>query len=385
MLVELLERDAVPWPTLEARYGSVLELIRGLLGVVPNADPYLEIWPPAYRARNVIVPNLLNMPLMLWGLGAPRSTVGLAMYASSRAAGCAYCSAHSCSFALRRGATTGEVERALDGGGGSGTDDGAVRAAVQVARGLSTVPASIGDGERDAFRAAFSGGDAEWIVLAVAMMGFLNQVNDALSVPLEEPLAASVNPVLASTGWRPGKHLRGGIGDGSPPGADSLWHRLSVVRFAPDALRLDRRWTNGVPGRWPDAGRYLQERVGHSFPVLAHLRHRRAVRAIATAVRETLGGETVIGRDEKLGAGVIYADTVGNERLGQALRAMGGRELADTPVRALAKAISPSPSRVDGEVVEAVRDLPPAGIVELVATLAVLQTLHRLSSFYGDA
>src|SRR5262249_44154584 len=105
VLVELLEKDAVPFATLHARYGSLLELMRTLLGVVPNSLPYLEIWPAACRTLNVMVPNFLNLPFLLWGLGAPRSTVGLAMYVSSRAAGCAYCSAHSCSFALRRGAS----------------------------------------------------------------------------------------------------------------------------------------------------------------------------------------------------------------------------------------------------------------------------------------
>src|SRR5205085_12277091 len=114
MLVDLLEQDAVPFETLHIRYGAVLQLVRRLLGVVPNCDPYLEIWPPAFRTYNVMVPNLLNLPLMVWGLGAPRSTIGLAMYVSSRTAGCAYCSAHTCTFALRRGATVDQVTSALE-------------------------------------------------------------------------------------------------------------------------------------------------------------------------------------------------------------------------------------------------------------------------------
>jgi hypothetical protein len=112
MLVELLEQEAVSFETLHTRYGSLLEVVRKLLGVVPNCDPYLEIWPPAFRTYNVMVPNLLNLPFPGWGLGAPRSTVGLAMYVSSRTAGCAYCSAHSCSFALRLGATVEVVASA---------------------------------------------------------------------------------------------------------------------------------------------------------------------------------------------------------------------------------------------------------------------------------
>jgi hypothetical protein len=105
MLVELLAREAVPFETLHTRYGSLLELVRRVMGVVPNCDPYLEIWPTAFRTYNVMVPNLLNLPFMMWGAGAPRATVGLAMYVASRTAGCAYCSAHACTFALRRGAS----------------------------------------------------------------------------------------------------------------------------------------------------------------------------------------------------------------------------------------------------------------------------------------
>src|SRR4028118_532489 len=49
MLVELLEREAVPFETLHSRYGSLLELVRKLPGVVPHCDPYPETCPPALR------------------------------------------------------------------------------------------------------------------------------------------------------------------------------------------------------------------------------------------------------------------------------------------------------------------------------------------------
>src|SRR5215204_2045980 len=112
-LVSLLERDAVPFTELRSRYGSLLELVRKLIGVVPNCDPYLEIWPTAFRTYNVMVPNLLNLPLLVWGFGAPVTIVGLVMYVSSRTAGCPYCSAHSCSFAMRRGAPPDQLETAF--------------------------------------------------------------------------------------------------------------------------------------------------------------------------------------------------------------------------------------------------------------------------------
>jgi hypothetical protein len=182
----------------------------------------------------------------------------------------------------------------------------------------------------------------------------------------------------------PGQHLKGTVLAGDPPGADSLGARLSVIRYAPRALRLDRMWTAGVPDRWPAVGELLRQRTGHSFPVLSRLRHRRAIRAIATMIRDNLG-ESVIGRDEKLAAGLIYAQTVGNPSLAEELRALGARELPDSPTQILARAISPSPAAVDRSVLESSRAIPPAGIVELVTFVSVLQMLHRLSSFYPAA
>jgi len=381
MLVELLEKDAVPFETLHTRYGPLLELVRKLIGVVPNCDLYLEIWPTAFRTYNVMVPNLLNLPFLVWGLGAPRSTLGLALYVSSRTAGCPYCSAHTCSFALRRGATVEQVASALDSEPALTAAD---RAAVRVARALSVVPAAIDDEARADLRRHFSEADAEWVVLAIAMVGWLSKMMDALGVPLEEPTVSEVNSVIAPSGWTPGQHMKGTAPAGDPPSADSFVTRLSVIRYAPQALKLDKGWTAGVPDRWPAVGEFLRQRTGHSFPVLSRLRHRRAIRAIATMIKDNLG-ESVIGRDNKLAAGLIYARTIGNPSLAEELRALGARELPDSPTQILARAISPSPAAVDQSVLESSRAIPPAGIVELVTFVSVLQMLHRLSCFYPAA
>lgn len=378
MLVELLEREAVPFDTLHERYGSLLQLVRRLLGIVPNCDPYLEIWPPAFRAYNVMVPNLLNLPFLLWGLGAPRASVGLAMYVSSRTAGCAYCSAHACTFALRRGATVNEVASALEEQPSLSEGD---RAAVRVARALASVPVSIDDTLRANLHRNFSARDSEWLVLSIAMMGWLNKTMDALGVPLEEPTVAEVTSVLSRSGWAPGKHMKGIVAPAEPPRADSMSTRFGLVRYAPSAVALDKQWTAGVPDRWPAVGEYLRAQTGHSFPVLSKLRNRRAVRAIATMIRDTLA-ESVVGRAEKLAAGLIYVRAVGNIALDAELRALGAQELADSPAQALARAISPSPAAVDESVVESSRAIPPAGIVEVVSFIALLQLLHRLGSFY---
>jgi alkylhydroperoxidase family enzyme len=378
-LVTLLQKDAVPFSTLRTRYGAVLQLVNTLLGVVPNCDPYLEIWPTAFRSYNVMVPNFLNLPLLIWGLGASRSTVGLAMYVASRSAGCAYCSAHACTFALRRGATVDQVASALDGSALSEAD----RAAVRVARALSTVPATIQDDDRSALRRHFSRADEEWIVLSVAMMGWLNKTMDGLGIPLEEPTVAEVNTLIAASGWSPGKHMNGELPAAAPPPSpDSLGKRLGVIRQAPKALGLDREWTKGVPDRWPTAGDFLREKAGHDFPVLGRLRHRAPIRAIATMLRDNFC-DSVVGREEKLSAGLIYTEAVRNDSLAQQLRAAGATRVAESSVQALARAVSPSPAAVDEGVVTACRELSPAAIVEVVTFIALLQLLHRLESYYA--
>ncbi len=381
MLTELLEKDAIPFETLHTRYGPLLELVRTLLGVVPNCDRYLEIWPAAFRTYNVMVPNLINLPFLLWGAGAPRDKVGLAMYVSSRAASCAYCSAHCCSFALRRGATVDQVRSALEDQQALSSAD---RAVVQMASALSTVPATLDESIRVELRRHFSEADVEWLVLSVSMMGFLNKYMDALGVPLEEPVVSEVDPVIASSGWTPGQHFSGPIKQGSPPGQDSLLKRAKVAQFAPQALKLDKAWTAGVPDRWPEVGDYLREKTGHDFPVLSRIRHRRAVRAVATMIKDNFG-DSVVGLGEKLSAGLVYARIVDDSSLGEELRAVGAQELPDSPVQTLARAVSPSPAVVDQTTVDSCRSLPPAGIVEVVSFVSVLQLLHRLSTYYPAA
>jgi hypothetical protein len=381
-LVSLLKKDAVPFETLHAQYGGLLELVRTLIGVVPNCDPYLEIWPPAFRTYNVLVPNFLNLPFLVWGMGAPKEVLGLAIYASSRAAGCAYCSAHTCSFAVRRGTAADKVAGAV--GEDLARYTPAERAAIAMARAVSRVPAEVTAAHRQELLASFSKGDAEWMVLGVAMMGFLNKFMDALGVELEEATAAEVGGIISPSGWAPGKHLDAASvpAGGAPPQPDTLMTKVGVVRHAPSALSLDKKWTAGVPDRWPAVGDYLRTHAGHDFPILSRLTHKRAVRALATMLRDNLDASTsVIGIPRKLAAGVLFAQGVGDAALEAQLRGLGTIEM-DPRVEALGRAIASSPAMVDDVTMERCRVLPAAAIVEVVTFVSVMQLVHRLEAFY---
>lgn len=410
ILASLLQEDIVPMSVLHERYGALLKLVRVLIGVVPNCDTYLEIWPPAFRTYNIVVPNFLNLPFGIFGIGgAPKAIVGLGTYVASRSAECPYCSAHTCSFALRRGVSPEKVASALVGGDNFNPQE---LATIAVARSLARIPCELTGDEKDALLKCFTPAEAEWIVLGVVMMGFLNKFMDAIGVELEASAVAETQSTMG-TDWSPGaagRSLDLGGHPTTPPTADTLLTKLSVIRHAPAALRLDKQWQQGVPDSWPAVGRFLQDLSGHDFPVLSHMHNARGIRAVASALRENLNPQTTqIGLDVKAMAGVVFATVVADTELSAEIRVIGLAQGVDsslmdalehfslnadsgTPVTEkttsalllLARAASPSPADVNADVLEACRDcaLSSAAIVELVTWLSVMQMLHRLSCFY---
>ena len=403
-LEPLLHASMVGWEDLNGSYHSLLELVRALLGVVPNCDRYLEIWPPAFRSYNVMVPNLLNLPVPLLGFGGPPpSVVGLAMYVASRTAASPYCSAHSCSFALRRGADPEKVATALLPERSS-FESGEL-AAIAVARSLAAVPGQLRATDKAAMIDAYGEKRAEWIALSVVMMGFLNKFMDTVGVDVEQPVVSEVFDTLGD-GWTPGKAGARLDPDAPllpPPPIDSLRSRLRILPLIPAAIRYDRRAQQGTPLRGSAVTRHLTVTTGHDFPVLAALRSSRARRAIATMLKDNLDPATsLIGIRTKVLVGAVYAAVVADpllmadvevlaERAGLpaetlAAAAAFGRLEAPAPEAAtalqLAREASSSPAAIGTATVSAcAQDLSPEAIIEVVTWLSVLQLLHRLHNY----
>ncbi len=410
-LVPLLKAEQVSMATLHERYHPVLELVRVLIGVVPTCDTYLEIWPPAFRTYNIMVPNFLDLPNAIFGVGsAPKADVGLGMYVASRAAECPYCSAHTCSYALRRGAILETVEQALKPGRPFTDRDKAV---IAVARSLGRIPCELTDDERMALQAEFDPEAAEWVVFGAVMMGFLNKFMDAIGVELEATTVAETQSMMGED-WSPAKadgELPDALVSTPPPMADSLWTKVRIIPQLPKAKYLDSKWQRGVPNRWPEVGEYLKEITGHDFPVLSRIHTRRVIRAVAAMIRENLTPETtVVGLAPKILAGAIFSAIIRDEALAEDIAAVAAhhdipsahvdaaRRMATDPtatvaeldtqgraVLALARAASPSPAEITPEVVAELRaaEVPAAGVVEVVSWLSVLQMLHRLTAFFA--
>lgn len=402
-LAESVADHRVSFDELNRRYRPVLQMVETLIGVVPNCDPYLEIWEPGFRTYNLIVPNFLNLPAALAGAGVPKDLVGLGMYTSSRAAGCAYCSAHTCSFALRRGssqaAVTGESRTPVE------------EATVALAEALSRVPHSYTAELDEELERHLSPDQAEWVVMGVAMMGFLNKFMDALGVELEPEAIDDVANLIEPTGWSAGQHEwasgEGGLrpSDGAAaPAADSFGTAFPVLRNAYGAIKLDRRWHAGIP-KDPAKARALIAEAGFDEPLLETLRHGRPRRALAATLNHNLDpAQSAMGVADKALTGLVFAKVVGSDHLATQARALaahhgaaadlidavdaydpdGARsDLIDDRLAAalrVANAFGPSPAQVSPETVaEAAGALKPDEIIELTVWISVSQLIHRLT------
>ncbi len=432
-LAQEIEEATIPFSELEKDYRPMLKLVEQLIGVVPNCDPILEIWPTGFRTYNLLVPNLLNLPGSLVGQGAPKDLVGLGMYVASRAADCMYCSAHTCSFAIRRGTTPDALV---------GNYSPVEAAVASVAEGMSSVPAYLHKSHINELQKHLSDPEIEWVVLGAALMGFLNKFMDTMGVELETSAIEDVKDLITQTGWTAGKHSwsaenvddyfspeaagrplapkvetyqpGNGIPGYSEIPKDSMSTYLKVMRHAPAALRRDRAWTKGMSARPGEALLTLEDELGYAYSTLASLRHSRAVKAIATVIRDNMNPETTtIGIGEKCLIALVYARVVGNETLTaeavqmaerfapeighRKLTAIGrfasmdmteatippGLTSVQAAVVILSKAAAPSPSEINQiTIATAAQALSPEQIVETVVWLSVQQLLHRLYVFY---
>lgn len=423
-LAEQLQPSAIDFGILHGQYHPMLALVKELIGVIPNCDPLLEIWPPGFRTYNLLVPNYLNLPFSLWGFGAPKALVGLAMYTSSRAAACAYCSAHTCSFALRRGAREASLV---------GRRTPREAAVVAVAEGLSRIPCDLTATQCETLSDHFSPEDIEWFVLSIGLMGFLNKFMDAAGVELEVETMVEVDPLLTATGWTPGQHFREAVpphlsNTSGPPPIDSPGTYFRILKQLPSAIQMEQQWTEGVPDQWPEAGTFLEKQTGYSFPLLSKLGQKRVIRALTTVLRDNLdAAQTKVGLTAKCLAAFVYATVVENKTLAMEARLLAARlapaleestfatveqfanqplgkdvmaieqaiaTLSSLPILSeqdaaaiiLARTASTSPAEITPAILSNVSPrLHPASMVELLVWLSIQQLLHRLGCFYAVA
>lgn len=366
-LSEWIEPDTVNLATLQKRYAPLLGLVKNLLGVVPNCDEYLEVWPVGFRTYNLMVPNFLNLPQLLFGIGAPKDLVGLALYASSRASECPYCSAHCCSFALRRGASAESM---------MGNPTPAQKAVINIAEALGSMPHKLTDSHVSELRKHLKPADAEWIVMGIAMMGFLNKFMDAMGIPLETEAVADSHAIMSPSGWVPGAHYSQDMPEAVQPPKDNLKVYLSVMRLAPGAIKFDRRWLRGVPGSREKARPWLQQETGVNVETLDRLTHDRPRRALAAMIRDNIDSDaSALGLYYKFLAGMVFAELANSASSRAHARAMlstTGETLSEIQLTALQQLASKPTPIDDSGITEATQNLVYVGFSEMEASICLL-------------
>eukprot|EP00281_Chroomonas_sp_CCMP1168_P021951 CAMPEP_0206228122 /NCGR_PEP_ID=MMETSP0047_2-20121206/9000_1 /ASSEMBLY_ACC=CAM_ASM_000192 /TAXON_ID=195065 /ORGANISM="Chroomonas mesostigmatica_cf, Strain CCMP1168" /LENGTH=840 /DNA_ID=CAMNT_0053651343 /DNA_START=19 /DNA_END=2541 /DNA_ORIENTATION=- len=344
-LIPLLIDSMVPMEKIYAEYKIPTGAVRELLGMVPPCYSYIEIWPVAFKSYNLMVPNFFNVPFtqIRLGPGGSRQAAdlqGAAMFAVSKAAECSYCTAHACSYALRRGAAPELLENGWKAVGGKVSDDErllgkqqhdplekswsdgggtigeAERATFAVARCLGQVPCKLTDKVRQMLIDTVGEKVCEVLVMSMCGMGFLNKFMDGLGTQLEQvvfletrdfvgedinPLNYKVNPMLDPN-----------MASSCPP-KDTLWSKLRFASKVPGAIRYEMKQTKGIPNTWPAVGEHLRAAIGYDFPFLSALKSKtflckRVTLALTTVLIDNYDPKlSVVTIPIKILAGAVFA------------------------------------------------------------------------------
>lgn len=407
-LFSILQPHIVPMEEISSRgYYSVLSLVQHMIGIQPTCDMVLEIWPPAFECYNIIVPNFLNFPAVLFGApGAiDKKLMSLAMYASSRANECAYCTSHCCSFSIRRGVDPmilRNLVKEMDN-----DENGALTpeemCTAKLAYGLGTVPCSLDIGTVKEANKLFTPAQLEWLVAATAMFGYYNKVMDGLGVPLEvsayqetvSHMDADYKLGAASEMLRndPGAKMQ----RKPPPEVDDWTVYIDVIYqgLRPGgAMSLDKKLLKGVPTKTAECSAYLNIICGCSFKsVLEPLKHKTFNRAVTGVVAKNFTSAQ-LPLQLKIKVGLQYCDILENSVLTRELKEGLASQVLDQDqdddfaslVLEVGKAVSFSPSRMSPKLVDQIRssdEFTPGKVVELVSFLATVQMLHRITCFYA--
>ena len=135
----------------------------------------------------------------------PPALVQLVAFASSLAAGCRYCQAHTSHNAHRAGEQEEKLGRIL-AYESDPAFSAAERAAIGLALAAGAVPNEAEPAHFRALEAHFSQRQIVPIVAVIAMFGFLNRWNDTMATQLEEEPTAFAGEHLGAIDWTAGKH-----------------------------------------------------------------------------------------------------------------------------------------------------------------------------------
>jgi AhpD family alkylhydroperoxidase len=202
-----------------AELAPVLEGARAAMGFVPNSMLTMAHMPQLTMAFNLLAAVVFGADLkpMLEAFAArvptqddadqnlPPDLVQLIAFASSVAAGCRYCQAHTSHNLGRIGAADEKIAAILDYESHAAFT-ASERAALALAFAASRVPNETAQAHFEALGEHFTERQIVQIVAIIALFGFLNRWNDTMATQLEAPPAEFAAAALGHVDWILGKH-----------------------------------------------------------------------------------------------------------------------------------------------------------------------------------
>lgn len=185
------------------------------------AVPELQENLPIFEHDFGFVPNSLRTmarrPYLVAGFVAlsgavmgPNGTVPvelkhLVSHIASKAAGCAYCQAHTIYVSGRNEITQARLD-ALWEYSTSPLFTDAEKVALDFALAVATAPNGVTDELFTHLSKFWDEGEIVEILAVISMFGFLNRWNDSMGTPLEDQAATIATQILGEKGWEIGKH-----------------------------------------------------------------------------------------------------------------------------------------------------------------------------------
>jgi uncharacterized peroxidase-related enzyme len=183
-------------PLTDQEMGDSIDFLKPTierLGFLPNSQRIMALKPEL-----LVGINELYKAIMHRSEGSlPPGLLYLVGNASSLAAGCMYCVAHSGGAAGHNGIDE-EKLAAIWEYEASDLFSEAERAAIRFAQASSSVPNMVTDADFDELKIE--------MLSIIGLYGFFNRWNDTLATPLEAGPKAYAEKTIAKAGWAPGKH-----------------------------------------------------------------------------------------------------------------------------------------------------------------------------------
>lgn len=397
-----LRPHAVDREEVVRRYPGPAGLVRRILGVVPHAYSYFEIWPPALVTYNLTVPALLDVPKCDMGLGISPDLRALVAHAASRGFGCQYCTAHTAVMGtvIRGPLTAPQISSRVFGVRDLDSLGTSARTAVEYASAIAAVPTKLTAKQRDAFEGAFRADHAEAIVLVAAAMGYLNRFMDSLGTVLETAILTAVDEPLGNAGWDPGKHFDEALSRTTETDLTRP-SRVGLLREIPGVIAYERAALANVPKSSGEQAAKLRQEIGfvpYYFSTISREPARRVLAHywldrlstpgvdVSAALKYTLCWITAkAANNDALAAHFAFAAHRAGAKITDLKRALeppasagASREAA---ALALAHATAGTASVLPPALVEAlVEHHSPPGIIELLLVLSIACALQRYTA-----